>query len=773
MKALTSLAAAALVICSYTRTSVGVVVAASEESSPVCSKTERRLDVDDAAHQQPEDDAKAKVPSVFTCPVWEMLDGWLVAGQKIGRNQPVPGLRQDLIIPWKQHSRRAFPLWGRHQYFYRNAHAKHEHNDELHFFFAPGLRQVPLECHRRYANLLVDYKSMFHDASTSSNKVSLNPQIVTDRAVAKGDPLFLPCVDSDDERSLAQAFTPYEDFPPANPADDSDAPFEDSFCVDPYNLEIRNMAVSDNHDDDSSSSSSSATTTINTAATTGSSATTATSYYGAFAGRAIPKGASITWGRFIHMHRSELRDPSNGGRDELLLNYCFGQPKSSLLLLPLVPIANAMNHAGGGGGKDNGQQTAATANVRIKWSNGFDPDLFFSTMAADEEAEDASAPTTTTTEALFREDEKSPQPLAVEYVALRDIEPGEELLLDYGSAWQDAWDEHVKAGGDAVAEFRHEIGLPDGMLPTKWLEKEVLKYTDDDFPVFLLPTLQVAELSPVELSSGEKIEGQIDRIGLPEGLTEKMAAWAEEIGLTDIMRSYVLGDLSLPVEGDQRLRLNGATWWMKRFPDYWKADMHYISPDDHEANNQFMQALSDAGFDQVLEAIGKKDGLDSITVYYPSFIAVSHCTGSNMHSDSTEDGHFNVIFPVLQVENSSGPELIMGDDKTGLYVPYKYERDHAVVLGKDGLHGTAPCDYNRGGPATADQPQQPQMRMVVSVYMVDADNPATRSAVLDEWEGSDPPFPLPPDRPDFLDNYKHWKRDDPNRSLSSPLLEEQ
>lgn len=34
--------------------------------------------------------------------------------------------------------------------------------------------------------------------------------------------------------------------------------------------------------------------------------------------------------------------------------------------------------------------------------------------------------------------------LIMEFVATRDISPGEEILIDYGARWQKAWDEHVK-----------------------------------------------------------------------------------------------------------------------------------------------------------------------------------------------------------------------------------------------------------------------------------------------------------------------------------------
>jgi hypothetical protein len=32
----------------------------------------------------------------------------------------------------------------------------------------------------------------------------------------------------------------------------------------------------------------------------------------------------------------------------------------------------------------------------------------------------------------------------LEFIATRDIQPGEEVLIDYGERWQQAWDQHVK-----------------------------------------------------------------------------------------------------------------------------------------------------------------------------------------------------------------------------------------------------------------------------------------------------------------------------------------
>ena len=658
------------------------------------------------------------------CPIWYFKNDWVLSGRIIRRNDIVPGLLPDLMIPWHQHSTRSFPRWGRHHYFFRNPNVPLI-NQTNEFIFAPGYK-YPVVCHQLYANLAVNYTDVFISAfqdEATSRKVVLNPPIRTDRSIAIGDPLFLPCIDS-----TLSSRKVYEKFPPVDSTVE-DLEDDAEYCLDMESIYVDELK-SDKVDNTSN-----------------------TTQYGTFASISIEKGVSVTWGVFIPVHRSELRDPLSN-QDELLINYCYTPDRdgytSSLLFLPVAPGANALNHAN--------RSMNQLPNVAIVWMNPkFRPEEFF------------QGPT----ESLFGESEKLEEgtPLMVEYVAIRDVAAGEELLLDYGDAWEDAWVAHtLEQQKRDTSEFRHPIGLPDNMIPTDWLRKESLR-SKLSHREWHLPTLQAGELQRIQLSAAvddnnevrlkdtRQIQGMVDRVGLPIGLSNFMAKWAEDIGITEVLRAHVRGELSLPPEGERRLRLNGTTWWIKRFPVNWRSDMHYITPDDFGSNQLFMNALADAGFDTVLNAVGTRDNLTSITVYYPSYIAVSYCTSALMHSDSGEEGHYNVIFPVIQVNNSK-PELIVGDDDLDLYAPYKYEPDHAVVLGKFGLHGTAPCDY-RGTDS---------MRMVVSAYMLDGDNITTRDKVIQDWMESDPPYPRIPDRVEFIESTKHWKRDDASRNLRNPLL---
>ena len=142
---------------------------------------------------------------------------------------------------------------------------------------------------------------------------------------------------------------------------------------------------------------------------------------GAFAKRDLPKNTIITGTPLLHFPSENwfdmyeyqtcedgrmVRNVTNGPYgQQLLLNYCFGHPSTSLVLCPYGSGANYINH------------NKTRANVKVQWSkNGVtnhhaewldkNPDDFFADYSTK---------------------------VALDYIAIRDISQGEELLLDYVS----------------------------------------------------------------------------------------------------------------------------------------------------------------------------------------------------------------------------------------------------------------------------------------------------------------------------------------------------
>jgi hypothetical protein len=101
---------------------------------------------------------------------------------------------------------------------------------------------------------------------------------------------------------------------------------------------------------------------------------------------------------------------------QLLLNYCYGHASSTLLLCPYSPMVNYVNH----------NQTLA--NVRLAWP------------AAKRNSHLPHYLNTTVNQIAYA---GSAVKIAMDLIALRDIQAGEEILLDYGSEWETAWQDHA------------------------------------------------------------------------------------------------------------------------------------------------------------------------------------------------------------------------------------------------------------------------------------------------------------------------------------------
>eukprot|EP00536_Pseudo-nitzschia_multiseries_P002403 jgi/Psemu1/251606/estExt_Genewise1Plus.C_320007 len=150
---------------------------------------------------------------------------------------------------------------------------------------------------------------------------------------------------------------------------------------------------------------------------------------GAFAKRDLPKGTIVTGtpllvfpdSKWFDMYDYKMcPDGSNMARDmskgpysqQLLLNYCFGHPDSTVVLCPYGSSVNYINH-------DNQR-----ANVKVQWAKDGMPghqDKFF------------HMPLANITDYSTK--------VAFDYVATRDIAEGEEIFLDYGDVWEGKWNQ--------------------------------------------------------------------------------------------------------------------------------------------------------------------------------------------------------------------------------------------------------------------------------------------------------------------------------------------
>jgi hypothetical protein len=507
---------------------------------------------------------------------------------------------------------------------------------------------------------------------------------------------------------------------------------------------------------------------------------------GAFAKQTVLAGEVIVTSPVVQFHQSQMeivkqyrKDTGGEGDDrkrtiyytehvqghQRLINYCLGHVNSSVLLLPYAPGVNYINsHHRQHHHHDPRQANAILDWSRSKYNTGRDVL--------------SSIPTS---EAIYHRG-SSHNRLLVDYIALRDIQVGEEVLLDYGPDWQVAWDQHVEDPLNCNAllddqqqqqeqqhhklpsDFRHKIGIPTSMLPEKWLAADPKPMGD-----FILPNstiaMTVGQIEPVRwLDTGDVVTPNAFVMKLSPRVRQVLVEYCDKLGITERFRDLTYRGNSLPVGQDENADFQGLRWYIQRPRDIYKSNMHWISPLERNAHDDYLRALSAAGFDQVLQQMGEYFGLDGLACYHVTFIAVSHCQRGYIHYDVTHTGNrvFNVLIPLI-LANDTGPELDIQAGTTGdASLPVgrlRYLHDVATLVGDDAYHGTSAVDYRLGK----------EMRMAATVYVADI-RPDNIDSIVSDYTQKYPP----PGRPDILMRMAgdHWKRSDPYAQLPRPFQED-
>jgi hypothetical protein len=120
---------------------------------------------------------------------------------------------------------------------------------------------------------------------------------------------------------------------------------------------------------------------------------------------------------------------------QIMMNYCWKHDESTLYLCPYGAGVNYVNH---GSTHGDGDDSKTTANVRLQWAADGVMGHNASWLSRPPAAMGYQA---------------SPG-LFIDLVATRDILPGEEILMDYGPAWEDAWRDHVERWNRHSADYQ-------------------------------------------------------------------------------------------------------------------------------------------------------------------------------------------------------------------------------------------------------------------------------------------------------------------------------
>ncbi|KAL9180901.1 hypothetical protein ACHAXT_009706 [Thalassiosira profunda] len=492
-------------------------------------------------------------------------------------------------------------------------------------------------------------------------------------------------------------------------------------------------------------------------------------------------------------HVRKILDKSTILGMELVYNYAFGHPDSPLYLVPTAPLANLFNH----GGKE--------ANVRVRWAKaGTNAAKLFEWAYNQKKGShfatefDAAAPFDKPNPWLKDHPidvlERSGK-LGLEYVALKDIAEGEELLLDYGDAWATAWEEHLQKeeSDSAAAAFRHPLGVPGGFFPDNWLhvgdryEVAEIKGCGEGSPE--CTPLEPGVAVPLTWAHNGKPIGSkyAYAVGMPKGFSDRFLEYSEKIGMIELYRKllteqegYKIASDGFKVyhpgklvngtsseETDEAVLANQffahryatATWNLK-------FNMHFVAAWNEFARRSVFTALGDAGFDHALRGIGERFGYDNMTCFHSSYMGITHCEKSIMHTDiyATNDKSWNFVFPLVTVEGTE-PELDVLAEDMNAVVGVHYLKDVAYAMGDFGYHQTVPMAYY-DPEQEKKAPQEAPIRVVYGTYCAQIDE--TNVAMIRQVYDGDDPAPFADQFAEVPMREVHWTAGAEEASMAKP-----
>ena len=200
--------------------------------------------------------------------------------------------------------------------------------------------------------------------------------------------------------------------------------------------------------------------------------------YGLFAKRSFRAGDIVTISPVLALPAKEVASIRH---ESVLMNYCLSDEESEVALLP-IGYAAVINHD-------------SNANLRMDWYDGWDG-MHTHKICSDwqkcqaQEADGEVLPASSLprlralsldTASILHADYSQ---LDLKYTATRDIKQGEELSIDYGSAWLADWAAYLAKSLSYKARsgpfesgntdkfspplFRAFIQAPPGLLPPQW-----------------------------------------------------------------------------------------------------------------------------------------------------------------------------------------------------------------------------------------------------------------------------------------------------------------
>ena len=205
--------------------------------------------------------------------------------------------------------------------------------------------------------------------------------------------------------------------------------------------------------------------------------------HGLFAQQTLPKDTKLLTTPMLPIHRDDLvvsdheKHPRHGvNNQQLLLNYCYGSPDSDLLWLPFGPMINFLNHD-------------SNPNARVQWYSA--PPATHKSGATNPHVRQQHHHTELFDLPAETVADIHGKSLTLEVIALRTIQPGEEVTIDYGTAWQTAFEKHQKMEHTRKMVEPHNYEGNDNISAEEW--------NDQNHPYFSTLVEQLTDPVPDKL----------------------------------------------------------------------------------------------------------------------------------------------------------------------------------------------------------------------------------------------------------------------------------
>jgi SET domain len=277
---------------------------------------------------------------------------------------------------------------------------------------------------------------------------------------------------------------------------------------------------------------------------------------GAFAAYSLSKGAVVApMPLQLFMDRSKFAAQKP---EALFVNYCFTHPSNEkLMLFPYGPGINLINH---------GSLASGKANVAVRWSNHHMNHKHWLSLSWSE-----------------MQQMDYPGGLLMEVYTLRDIRPDEELFMDYGRHWEEAWEAHVKS-------WQPVPGAKDYVYPADMDDKAPLLTLEEQATKPNPSNLQTACYTPNwSRKPGSVMNWTKPEFDWPEGLMycnilkrEKDAASGEDLYTVSLNFERLEPDWDLGIAENKRyIDVNVPRWAISWVDRPYKSDLHLANAFRH------------------------------------------------------------------------------------------------------------------------------------------------------------------------------------------------